>query len=202
MTARPFLIALTGPSGSGKTSVARLLAAEGAQVSHIRADDFYKDYDTFPKMGGWINWDVPENIDFEALRDSLEALRSGKPVHISAFIKDSRERTPKTLSPSPVLLVEGFLLLYDASVRDLFDLKIYIDCPREVQIERRLQRDKIHPREHIEQVVIPQYEKYGLPTRAYADHVVSSEGDLDATVSEVRKIIADYLKRTKVERAS
>lgn len=163
---KPYLIAIAGPSGVGKSSISKALQKEIVDIKLIISlDDYFKDPNTFPRFEKWINWDLPEDLDFNLLYRDLTELKQGRKITISVLNKATLKREEKTVKPALIILVEGFLILYDRQVRDLFDLKIFINTPIEVQMERRMERDVNRDEDYLRKVVVPNYKKYGLPTK-------------------------------------
>lgn len=166
------LIGVAGPSGAGKSTVTKLIAAGSKNILRIKLDNYFNDIEGFPKVYGESNWDVPGNLNFDLLFTNLCDLKKGVSTKISLFDKVTFERMYRTVTPKPIILVEGFLLYFDERIRDLFDKKIYLDIPESEQIKRRIKREAPDRNKYIREVVIPNYRKYGVPTRKYADIVL------------------------------
>lgn len=215
---RPFIVAIAGPSGSGKSKVSEYLQAKFSDVLHLSLDDYFKDPRTFPKCGKWINWELPDNLDFNHLSRDLTQLREGRQARVPDTLNPTTyERRTRIVEPCAIVIVEGFLVLYDENTRRLFDCKIFIDAPEELQIKRRLERTvgflathKIYVAEHtevrdpdsIEQyirlVVVPNYRKYVLPTKKYADYVVDGSSVIENVVLKVKAIIEKFIREREV----
>jgi uridine kinase len=179
----PFLIAIVGGSGSGKTWLAeRFHALLGIHCARISLDDFYCDQSHVPEEErSAINFDDPQVIDWAGLKSVLQELLAGRPAQLPCydFKTHCRAEHRRTVEPATVLLAEGLWLLHEASLRPLFDLKIFIDCPIQTRLRRRIERDLIsrgRTRASVEKqfndAVDPMHRKFVQPQKRWADVVL------------------------------
>lgn len=177
------LVAVTGGSGSGKSWLAgRLHLLLGEIADRVSLDQFYLDRSHLsPTRRESLNYDVPAAIDWPALDRALTAYRAGQPVSFPRydFITHCRLSDRDPVPPKPLILVEGPWLLVQGSIRNLFDLKVYLDCPARLRLRRRLERDvgerrrsAASVRRHFAEVIAPMHERYVEPQRRHADLVL------------------------------
>lgn len=173
----PYIIGIVGASGSGKTTVAQELAELAGNASLMSQDNYYISLPDDVDAKNW-NFDDPAVIDLEHLARDLAALKRGETVEGPRYIFSTHKRAPDTvtLSPAPLIIVEGLFLFTNKHLRDVFDLKIFIDVPLKVCLERRVARDVVERgrtaetiRQRWAEQVEPMYRKYVEPTRAFAD---------------------------------
>ncbi len=208
---KDFLIGIAGGSCSGKSFMAeKLRDALGASCRGIISlDRYYHDLKSlpFPEREN-RNFDRPEAVDFKLLRDQLGRILKGERVRLPAYDfrthtrKPEQEWTEISLSgpgrERDLLILEGLHLFWDSGIRDLIDLKIFIDTGTDTCLYRRLNRDvkqrgrtEQSVREVFEKTVIPMYRKYVLPTRKFSDLVVDGAEQYQGNL----KKIMDELKR-------
>jgi uridine kinase len=182
MTSR--IIGIVGASGSGKTTVAQELAELAGNASLMSQDNYYIGLPDDIDAKDW-NFDDPAVIDLEHLARDLAALKRGESVEGPRYIFSTHKRAPDTitLKPATVIIVEGLFLFLSKHLRDVFDLKIFIDVPLEVCLERRVARDVVERGRTAEMIrqrwaeqVNPMYRKYVEPTRAFADLLLIPAG--------------------------
>jgi uridine kinase len=145
MHRRPKLIAIAGGSGAGKSWLAdRLQRAFGESAARLSLDNFYLDRSHLPLVRrARINFDHPRAIDWPKVEAVLRDCRTGQAMRIPQYDFATHTRRPhdKLWAPGPLVLVDGLWLLSQPRVRTLFDLCIYLDCPAQLRLERRLSRD-------------------------------------------------------------
>ena len=176
------IIGICGGSASGKSSICKdiINKLSNHKVNIISQDNFYKSLDSSIDVDNY-NFDHPNAIDFDHLLTTICNLKEGISVDIPIYDFSTHTRLDKTINipPVEVILVEGILIFNDERIRDLFDLKIFIETDNDLALIRRIQRD-IHDRNRnvnsiIEQYikyVKPSYEKFVLPYKKYADIIV------------------------------
>ena len=178
------IIGIVGASGSGKTTVARELAELAGNVSLMSQDNYYIGLPDGVDSKNW-NFDDPAVIDLERLARDLAALKRGETVEGPRYIFSTHKRAPDTvtLKPAPLIIVEGLFLFLPQHLRDVFDLKIFIEVPMEVCLERRVARDVVERgrtaeiiRHRWAEQVEPMYIKHVEPTRAFADLLLIPAG--------------------------
>jgi uridine kinase len=178
------IIGIVGASGSGKTTVARELAELAGNVSLMSQDNYYIGLPDGVDSKNW-NFDDPAVIDLEHLARDLAALKRGETVEGPRYIFSTHKRAPDTvtLKPAPLIIVEGLFLFLPQHLRDVFDLKIFIEVPMEVCLERRVARDVVERgrtaeiiRHRWAEQVEPMYIKHVEPTRAFADLLLIPAG--------------------------
>lgn len=171
------IIGIVGASGSGKTTVAQELAELAGECCLMSQDNYYLSLPDGVDSKDW-NFDDPAGIDLEHLACDLEALKRGETVEGPHYHFATHKRLPDTitLNPTSFIIVEGLFLFLPEHLRDVFDLKIFIDLPLETCLERRVARDVIERgrteemiRQRWAEQVEPMYRKYVEPTRAFAD---------------------------------
>src|SRR6185436_20505126 len=141
----PMLIGIAGGTGSGKTTMAEKI--QNAFPNHsvlICQDSYYKDISHLPlQERAKTNFDHPSSLDFDLLRLHLLELIKGRAIEqpIYNFKTHEREKTTRRIEPAQVIIVEGILLLAAIEVRDLFDLKIFVDTDDDIRLLRRIERD-------------------------------------------------------------
>ncbi|MEI7851202.1 MAG: uridine kinase [Kiritimatiellales bacterium] len=179
----PRIIGIVGASGSGKTTVARELAEHAENASLMSQDNYYISLPDDVDSKDW-NFDDPAVIDLENLARDLAALKRGETVEGPRYIFSTHKRAPDTvtLKPAPLIIVEGLFLFLPKHLRDVFDLKIFIDVPMDVCLERRVERDVVERgrtaetiRQRWAEQVEPMYSKHVEPTRAFADILLAPE---------------------------
>jgi uridine kinase len=176
----PLLVAIVGGSGAGKSRLAdELQKMIGSSAARISLDDFYRDQSHLkPGHRNRINFDHPRAIDWprleEALRDCLEWRAAQLPRY--DFTRHVRHTSPQVLQPKPLILLDGLWLLRRPALRRLFALKIFIDCPPKLRLERRLARDAAvrgrspaSVRRQFKETVEPMNAKYVVPQARWAD---------------------------------
>lgn len=189
VTDHPSLAAIAGGSGSGKSTICSRLQNRYEGIEHVKLDDYFHDPGTYPKINGWRNWELPECLDFEQLAKNLEHLKSGSHVTGPSFDKASGNHSTRTLTPRPIVLVEGFLVLYEPRVRELMDVKIYLKTSSETMLRRRLYRGGEPEPDYLREVVLPFYKRYGTPTRKFADYTFDAEADTETLVCDTTEIL-------------
>lgn len=184
-------IGIVGPSGSGKTTLCKKLKLSNKNHEHIKLDNYFKHPRTFPLKHGFRNWEKSSNLKFDVLFKHLKALRNGKEVHTKSFPKRAGAKSePITLQPKPIILIEGFMLFKDKKVRDMLDVKIYLEIHPELMLKRRAIRfGAVHITDYDTKVAIPEFLKYGVTQKRYADYVVNAANPLSQVIREVKKII-------------
>ena len=198
-----FIVGIAGGTGSGKTTVAsRMVAAlpEGAAVL-IEHDAYYRDRSRLPaEQRALINYDHPEAIETELLVTQLDQLRSGRPIEAPQydFRAHVRRQERRTVSPAPVIVVEGILVLADDRLRARMDLKSVVDTDADIRIMRRVARDMSERGRTFEQVseqyhrtVRPMHLEFVEPSKRFADLIVPEGGEntaaLDVLIGGIRR---------------
>jgi uridine kinase len=160
-SAKPFVIGVAGGSGSGKSTVAdRVIAVAGhKRVAVLSLDSYYcSQGHVAPDQRVLVNYDHPNAFDWTLLRHHLTELRDGRSVDVPVynFANHDRSADTTTVSPGPIIVVEGLLVLWDSELADLMDLRVFVDADPDVRFIRRLQRD-IAERGRTAESVIAQY---------------------------------------------
>lgn len=180
-------IGISGGSGSGKTTLARRLAEHfDGRITLLRHDDYYRPHSSLSAAErARLNYDHPEAFDTPLLLQQLRELRQGHAVDAPLYDYRTHDRSRQTrhLTPTPVILVEGILILADPALRELLDIKIFVDTDADVRILRRIRRD-VHRRGRSLESVIEQYlttvkpmhEAFVEPSKKHADLIIPEGG--------------------------
>lgn len=200
---KPYIIGIAGGSGSGKSWLAvRLKELLGKAVGHLAVDDFYRNRSQLsPKQRERINFDHPRAIEWELMETVLKQWCSGRAAQVPRynFAEHSRRKEAEWREPRPIILVEGLWVWRTRRLHPFYSLKLFIDCPPEVCLERRLQRDvsergrsEASVRRQFWEVVMPMYERYVLPQARSADvmlrHPIDSE-DVEVLTGQLRGLL-------------
>ena len=184
---RAIIIGIAGGSGSGKTTLTRHLKEHfGENVTVIGHDSYYKrQEDKTYEERALQNYDHPEAFETDLLIRHLQELREGRSIHCPVYSYADHNRTDQTVEifPAKVLIVEGILIFQDPALRELFDIKIFVETDADERILRRALRD-VEERERTLRSVVTQYlttvkpmhEQYVEPSRKYADIIVLEGG--------------------------
>ncbi len=194
--ATPPVIGIAGGSGSGKTTVANvILERVGAgHIAYLPHDAYYKDLSNLdPVQRSMINFDHPNSLETELLIEHIRRLVGGQPVDLPVYDFKIHARTSLTIpiNPQPVIIVEGILIFAECELRQLFDVKIFVDTDADIRFIRRLQRD-IRERGRSMETVIQQYLntvrpmhlEFVEPSKRYAD-VIIPEGGLNQVAMDM-----------------
>ncbi len=207
MKQKPFLIGIAGPSCSGKTTLAHAVAerltsadASGRPVMVLPQDAYYKDLSTLPlEERARNNFDEPAAFDWALMEQHLRNLAERRPVErpIYDFTTHTRREETLTMAPSAYVIIEGLLAFHSPAIRNLLALRVFVDAPDTVCLERRIQRDtqsRGRTRESVErqfrETVQPMAERYVRPVRAFADLVIDGEADIENGAAEVLAALA------------
>lgn len=202
---KPFIIGVAGGSGSGKTTVVEnLIKVLGKKsVTFISHDDYYKNQDHLPiEERIKTNYDHPKALETDLLISQLGELIAGKEVQQPTYDFVNHTRSLKTvlLKPNPVIILEGILIFESKKLRNLFDLKVFVDTEDDIRVIRRIKRD-IEERGRTFEYVVDQYLKFTKPmhnefvepNKRYADIIIPEGGEnrvaLDLLLTKVKTII-------------
>jgi uridine kinase len=192
----PALIGIAGGTGSGKTTVASRIveALPPGRALLLQQDTYYRDRGHLaPAERTLINFDEPDALENDLLAAHLARLRAGQPVDAPLYDFATHTRRPQTrrLDPCPIVVVEGILLFAVPAVRDLFDLRFFVDTPDDVRLLRRIKRDLLERGRDIASIeaqylstVRAMHELHVAPTRRHA-HLIIPEGGENAQALEV-----------------
>ena len=185
------VIAITGGTGSGKTTFVQSIASKisNKEILFLSSDSYYKDN---PKLSFLerekINYDEPNAIDFNLLLEHVTDLKLGKSIKVPkyCFKTHLRKREYVVESPKKTLLIEGILILSNSELRKEFNLKIFLECDRDLRLKRRVNRD-INQRGRTEKDVInlfskrldSMHKKYVIPVKKYCDLVINTEVEIN-----------------------
>jgi len=204
-TSQPLIIGLGGGSGSGKTTIARsILEAIGPDhVTLIQHDAYYHDQTDLPmEERVKVNYDHPDSFETTLLVAHLQELRAGRAIErpIYDFTVYNRLADTVRVEPKHAVIVEGILVLYEPELRELMDLKIYVDTDPDLRILRRLERDLKERGRSFDSVhhqylatVRPMHLQFVEPSKRYAD-IVIPEGYNTGAVATVISMIRDVLR--------
>ena len=200
------VIGLAGGTGSGKTTVAEAIvhALDGERVAFLEHDAYYRDLRSLPlEERAAQNFDHPDAFESDLMIDHLRRLRSGESVEKPIYDYAQHLRTEQVVrvEPASVIVVEGILVLAEPELRDLMDLKIFVDTDADLRFVRRIQRDIKErgrsPESVIEQylaTVRPMHLQFVEPSKRHADMIIP-EGYNPGAVATVISMIRDYLSR-------
>jgi len=202
-----FIIGVAGGSGSGKTTVTRQIqtAVGVEQIAYLQHDSYYHDYSHKP----WedrvrVNYDHPNSLDTELLIQHLHTLRAGKPIEtpIYDFATYSRRSETCTIPPARIVLVEGILIFGEKELREMMDMRIFVDTDADLRFIRRLYRDMQERGRDLTSVVEqymdtvrPMHLEFVEPSKRYADVIVPEGGEnrvaMAMIVSRLQAILAN-----------
>jgi len=201
----PLVIGIAGGSGSGKTTVAQeILQRVGRdQIAFLQHDSYYKDLSGLPPVQrDEVNFDHPNSLETELLIQHISSLRAGMSVEVPIydFSADSRTGRTFTVEPRRVILVEGILIFTEARLREMFDVKLFVDTDADLRFIRRLERD-LKERGRSTESVIEQYQhtvrpmhlEFVEPSKRYADVIIPEGGfnaaALDMVVARIEALL-------------
>ncbi len=184
----PLILGIAGGSGSGKSTVARgLLQRVGTErIAFLPHDAYYKDLSQLPAaQRAQINFDHPDSLETDLLIEHVRALKAGRAIDLPVydFTTDRRTSQRIRIEPQPVIIVEGILIFAEPALRQLFDVKIFVDTDADIRLIRRLQRDMTERGRSAESViqqylatVRPMHLEFVEPSKRYADVIVPEGG--------------------------
>lgn len=198
------IIGIAGGTGSGKSTFTnRLKDYFGDRVTVIYHDDYYKAHDEIPfEERQYINYDHPDSLETDLLVQHLEALREGRSIEcpVYDFTRHTRSHRTKIIEPSQVIIVEGILIFQDERLRNLFDIKIFVEADADERVLRRVLRDMNERGRDLENIinqylttVKPMHYLYVEPTKTLADIVINS-GLNDVAFDIMKTKIRDILE--------
>lgn len=208
---RPVIIGIAGGSGSGKTTMAEsVVAAVGSDtVSLIQHDAYYRD---LPHLAfeerSKVNYDHPDSLETELLIHHIEELRAGREIRRPVYDFATHLRTDKTVlvKPDPAVVIEGILVLSEPELRNVMDLRIYVDADADLRLMRRLRRDIVERERTLdsvmrqyEETVRPMHLQFVEPSKRYADIIVPggyNAGAVGTITLMIRDVLSGARKRS------
>ncbi len=199
------IIGITGGSGSGKSTIVRKISEVCSDFVFIAQDNYYRSASFISNENiTAFNFDHPDAFDTELLHKHLTSLKRGESIEMPQydFVHHRRKDETVSVAPRPLVIIEGLMVLYDKEIRDLLDLKLYVDTPDDIRFIRRLKRD-INERGRTADSVITQYLEvvrpghfnFIEPTKAYADLIIPeggyNESALQVLIPFVRELSMD-----------
>jgi len=206
----PLIIGVAGGSGSGKTTVVQhIINAIGEEdILLIQHDSYYRDLKHLSfEERNQQNFDHPSSLETELMIRHIEALKEGYQVEIPIydFTKHIRKEETRLAEPKEIILVDGILVFTEKELRDLMNIKLYVDTDDDVRLLRRIQRDIVERDRELEHV-LSQYQKYVRPmhlefvepTKRYADIIIPHGGENKVALDMVNALIQDRLNSSEV----
>ena len=202
---KPILIGITGGTGSGKSSIADSIYSSFSDecIAMIQQDMYYKDQSHLSMEERVLtNYDHPNAFDNDLIIEHLKCLLNGNSIDkpIYDFANHTRAKETVRVEPRRIIIVEGILVLENKELRDLLDIKVYVDTDADIRILRRLVRDINERGRTVESVinqyldiVRPMHMQFTEPTKRYADIIVPEGGQnkvaIDILVSKIKDIL-------------
>ncbi|HYQ86325.1 MAG TPA: uridine kinase [Bacteroidota bacterium] len=206
MMKTPLVIGIAGGTGSGKTTVTTkiLERLDVGKVVVLKQDYYYKDLSAFrgipPER---INFDHPDAFESSLLIKHVSQLKRGRPIRqpVYEFSTSKRMKETTPVEPRSVIIVEGILIFTDRDLRDLMDIKIFVDTDADERLLRRLRRDLVERGRSIESVmkqyvetVKPMHEEFVEPSKRWADVIIPRGGQnavaIDMVVTKIRELLS------------
>ena len=202
---RPVVIGVTGGSGSGKTTVSNAIYNQlsGQSLLILQQDSYYNDQSEMTMAERHaVNYDHPLAFDTDLMIKQIKQLLAYQPIEKPVYDYEQYTRSDKTIHQEPrdVIIVEGVLILDDQRLRDLMDIKVFVETDDDIRIIRRIQRDIKERGRTLDSVigqylatVKPMYHQFVEPTKRYADLIVPEGGEnevaIDLLTTKVRSIL-------------
>lgn len=199
------LIIVAGGTASGKTTVVEKIhqRLKSKDVQVIKFDDYYKDLSNLSlEERAKVNFDHPDSLDNDLMYEQLKTLLEGHSIEkpLYDFKTHTRKRETEIIKPSKVIIVEGILALYDARIRDLANIRIFVESDDDIRFIRRLRRDMNERGRTLDSVidqylttVKPMYYEFIKPTKRYANIIIPNDKDhevaVDIVAAKVKEII-------------
>jgi uridine kinase len=201
----PIAIGVAGGTGSGKTTVSRQILERvgNTHIAYLAHDFYYRDMQFLSQEErDKVNFDHPDSLDTPLLVEHVKQLRRGEAVEVPVydFSKDMRTGETITVKPQPIILVEGILIFAERELRQLLDIKIFVDTDADIRFIRRLKRDMDERGRTAESViqqylatVRPMHLKFVEPSKRYADVIVPEGGynwvAIDMIADRIRNMV-------------
>ena len=191
---KPILIIIAGGSASGKSTVVDKIikGLKSVEVTVIRNDDYYKDQSHLtPEQRVLTNYDHPQSLDNDLLLSHLESLLQGQPINkpIYDFVTHNRSKETEIINPTKVIILEGILVLQDPRIRNLGDIKVFVESDDDIRFIRRLKRDIEERGRTIDSVISqylttvkPMYYQFVKPSKRHADIIIPNDSKHDVAV--------------------
>ncbi len=202
------IIGIAGGSGSGKSTITRILSEKfGNEVTVIKHDDYYKAHHslTYDERAR-LNYDCPEAFDTYLLVEHLRSLRLGREVEAPVYDYTIHDRSDETqiILPTRVIIIDGILVLADKELRDMMDIKIFVDTDADIRILRRIKRD-VNKRQRTLESVISQYvetvkpmhEAFVEPSKKFADIIIPEGGHNLVAMQMLEDRVMNHIKGEK-----
>ena len=202
---KSLVIGIAGGSGSGKTTLLkRIIETFGPAITVISHDNYYKRHDelTYEERCK-LNYDEPAALETDLMVRQLEQLSQGQEILCPVYDFTVHNRSDETLliKPEKVIIVEGILIFENKELRDLMDIKIFVDADADIRICRRIKRDVNKRGRSLESVILqyqdtvkPMHEKYVEPSKKYADIVVPQGGKNLVALAMIEGYISRFLE--------
>ena len=202
------IVGIAGGTGSGKTTVVRKITEvfPNGEVIVIPQDSYYRDNKGIPlKQRQKINFDHPDSVEFTLLIDQLKELRKGNSVEmpVYSYLTCLRSDETVTISPSRVVVVEGILILTDSGLRNMMDIKVFVDADADDRLGRVIQRDIIERGRSVLKVleryhdtVKPSHLQFIEPSKRYDDIIIPGGGENQVGIEVLVSIIEKHLSKS------
>jgi uridine kinase len=200
------IVGIAGGTGSGKTTVVKKVMERlpNEDVIVIPQDAYYKDNGQIPlEERQKINFDHPDSLEFSLLIDHLEKLKKGQSIEmpIYSYLTCLRSKETITVNPARVVLVEGIMILVDSSLRNMLDIKVFVDADADDRLGRVIQRDIVERGRSVLMVldryhdtVKPSHLQFIEPSKRYADIIIPGGGENQVGIEVLISIIEKHLK--------
>ena len=208
MEQKILVIGIAGGTGSGKTTLMKnIIGTYGDRVTVLSHDNYYKRRDELTyEQRCLINYDEPDALETDLMAVHLDQLRQGQAIDcpVYDFTQHNRSNDTVRIEPKPVIIVEGILIFENQPLRDLMDIKIFVDTDADVRLCRRIKRDVNKRGRTLESVLMqyqttvkPMHEKYVEPSKKFADIVVPEGGKNLVALDMIMGRIQRHLKEAE-----
>lgn len=203
---KPLIIGIAGGAGSGKSTIAEKLKSINGEnkVQIIDQNSFIKDFSSMSfDERQKLNLEHPDSFDFDFLVRTLNDLALGNNVSLPFFDFVTLERTDnfQNISPKDIIIVEGSLILYEKKLRDLFDIKVFIDTDSDIRLIRRIIRDTKEKSMPLEKIILeyisvvkPTNTNFVEPTKRFADIIIPEGGENEVAINILNAKIKETFK--------
>ena len=205
------IVGIAGGTGSGKTTVVRKIIDKlpEDEVIVVPQDSYYKDNSHLPlEERQEINFDHPSSVEFELLADHIRKLKKGESVNqpIYSYLTCTRAKETVPIEPRSIVIIEGILILANPEIRDLLDIRVYVDADADDRLGRVISRDIIERGRSVgavlkryEVTVKPMHLQFIEPTKRYADIIIPQGGENEVAINILTSVIEKSLNQNTGE---